>query len=77
VASFNDLDAFFHWYTSSEQAVKVDFEEVQWIPYVEMTLIDELPFVLPWWYITCNHKIDNIRILGVRSSDLEEHVIPQ
>jgi hypothetical protein len=31
---------------------------------VEMTFVDELSFILPWWYITCNHKIDNIHVLG-------------
>jgi hypothetical protein len=45
--------------------------------HVEMTFVDESPFVLPWWYITCNHKINNIRVLGVWSGDLKEHVIPQ
>jgi hypothetical protein len=47
VASFNDLDAFFHWYTSLEQAIRANSEEVWWIPYLEMTLVDKLPFVLP------------------------------
>jgi hypothetical protein len=35
---------------------------------VEMTFINELLLILPWWYITCTHKIDNIRVPG---SDLE------
>ena len=42
MASFDDLDAFFHRYTSSEQAIRVDYEEVQFTPYVETTFIDEL-----------------------------------
>jgi hypothetical protein len=43
---------------------------------METTLVDKLPFVLPWWDITYNHKIENIRVPGVLSSDLEEHVVP-
>jgi hypothetical protein len=77
VTPFNDLDAFFHRYTSFEQAIKADSEEVRFIPYVETTFVDELPFVLPWRYITCNHKINNIYVLRVRFCDFEEHVIPQ
>jgi hypothetical protein len=76
VASFNDLDAFFYRYTPSEQAVRADSKEVRFIPYMEMTFIDELPFVFPWWYITCNHKIDNICVPGVGFCDFEEHVVP-
>jgi hypothetical protein len=77
MASFDNLDAFFCRYTSFEQAIRADSEEVRLIPYVEMTFIDELPFVLPWWYITCNHEIDNIRVPGVGFCDLEEHVALQ
>jgi hypothetical protein len=76
VASFNDLNAFLYRYTSSEQTISTHSEEVRWISYVETTFIDGLSFILHWWYITCNHKIDNIRIPGVWSSDLDEHVIP-
>ena len=77
MASFNDLNAFFYQHTPSEQSIRADSEEVWFIPYMEMSFIDELPFVLPWWYITCNHKIDNIRVLGVGFCDLEEHVVPK
>jgi hypothetical protein len=77
VASLDDLDAFFYWYTSPEKAVKAHLKEVRFIPYVEMTFVDELPFVFPRWYTTCNHKINNICVLGVRFCDFEEHVVSQ
>jgi hypothetical protein len=32
---------------------------------VEMTFINELLLILPWWYITCNHKINNICVSRV------------
>ena len=47
MTSFDDLNAFFYRYTSSEQAVREDSEEVRFIPYVEITFIDELPFLSP------------------------------
>ena len=77
MASFDDLDAFFHQYTSSEQAIRADSEEVRFIPYVETTFIYELPFVLPWWYITYNHKINNVCVPGGGFCHLEEHVVLQ
>jgi hypothetical protein len=77
VASLDDLDAFFCWYTPSKQAIGANSEEIRLIPYMEMAFIDELPFILPWWYITCNHKIDNICVPGVGFCDLKEHVVPQ
>jgi hypothetical protein len=77
VTSFDDLDAFLRRYTPFEQAVRAHSEEVRWIPYVETTFIDKLPFILPWWYITCNHKVENIHVSRVRFRDLEEHVILQ
>ena len=43
VASFDDLDGFFHQYTSSEQAIRADSKEVWFIPYVETTFVDEIP----------------------------------
>ena len=76
VTSFNDLHALFCRYTSSEQAIRADSKEVWRIPYLEMTFIDELPFVLPWWYITYNHKIDNICVPGVGFCGIKEHIIP-
>ena len=39
--------------------------------------MDKLPLTLPWWYITCNHKINNIHVPWVGFCDLEEHVVPK
>jgi hypothetical protein len=47
VASFNDLNVFLYRYTSSEQAINTDFEEVWQIPYVETNFINELLLILP------------------------------
>jgi hypothetical protein len=44
---------------------------------VVTTLINELSFICPWWYISCNHKIDNVYIIGVGSGDPIEHVVLQ
>jgi hypothetical protein len=46
VASFNDLDSFFSWYTPFEESVWANSKEVRLIPYMVTTLINELSFVL-------------------------------
>jgi hypothetical protein len=72
---FNDFDSFFSC-THLLRNLSEHSKEVWIIPYVETTLIDELSFI-SWWYISCNHKIDNICIPGVRFGDMKEHIIPE
>jgi hypothetical protein len=77
VTLLNNLNDFLDRHTPSEQSISIDSEEVRWIPYVETTFINEFSFLFPWWYMTCNHKIDNIRVPRVWFGYLEEHIIPQ
>jgi hypothetical protein len=52
MASLNDFYSFFNRYTSPEQAIWADSEEVRFISYVSTTFLDEFPFVCSWWYIS-------------------------
>jgi hypothetical protein len=45
MTAFNDFDSFFSWYTSPEQPIRADSEEVRFILYVKTTLIDELSLI--------------------------------
>jgi hypothetical protein len=68
MAPFYNLDAFLCRYTSLELVIRANSEEVRLIQYMEMTFVDELPFVLPWWYITCTIKLT---MFAYRGSDFE------
>jgi hypothetical protein len=71
----NDLGGFVQWHTPSQHSITADSIEVWLIPQVCPAFLDELLLVYPKRHIACDHKVDNVCILGVGVCDLEECVI--
>jgi hypothetical protein len=72
---FEDLDCFIHWYTSSQHAIITDSIMIWLVPKVHSAFLDELFLICPWWYMSYNQKVQNIRLPGVGVRYLEKRII--